>query len=128
VGSCPDRFCSVFIYLNDVAEGGRTTFSKLQDGKDGSPVPLAIRFVEWLKGEPRRGYKPAQSEEHSLRIVPLAGMAVIHFPTTVSEYGRLPDYSTMHESELAISPKYIVQQYTVPPICAPVGAVRLMTC
>ena len=41
-------------------------------------------------------------------------MAVIHFPTTTLASGCVPDPRTMHESEAALDPKYIVQQFIWP--------------
>jgi len=38
-------------------------------------------------------------------------MAVVHFPTTTSEYLSWPDPNTDHESEDAVLPKYIAQQF-----------------
>jgi hypothetical protein len=108
VGICPDRFCSVFIYLNDVAQGGRTTFSKVQDGHVVREMGDAI---DSLRGTTGPTHTPvAGGHQHPLRIEPRAGMACIHFPTTVPSYRCLADFSTTHESEAAISPKYIVQQ------------------
>jgi len=109
VGSCPDRFCSVFVYLNDVDEGGRTTFSNLQTHKK---MDFSVsKFIDVLRGTSGPGYTPAASEKHSLSVTPRAGMAVIHFPCTTPEYGCMLDASTTHEGEVAISPKYIVQQF-----------------
>jgi len=109
VGSCPDRCISVFVYLNDVDKGGRTTFSALDKGDYMNSVFQAFDLF-------RHGVQPTkrpatQSDQRSLSIVPRAGMACIHFPTTVAEYGCFPDHSTMHESEVTNSTKLIVQQF-----------------
>ena len=67
--------------------------------------------VDSLRGKSHpKGAPIAESELDCLHIKPRAGMACIHFPTTVAEYGCLRDVSTSHESEEAISPKFIVQQ------------------
>jgi len=112
VFSCPDRFCSVFIYLNDVHNGGQTTFSKVQNLTVRKGVRTAAAAVDSLRGKSHpKGAPIAESELDCLHIKPRAGMACIHFPTTVAEYGCLRDVSTSHESEEAISPKFIVQQF-----------------
>eukprot|EP00961_Rhodomonas_salina_P161163 2169653-Rhodomonas_salina.1 len=49
-----------------------------------------------------------------LNVVPRAGLAIIHFPTTRLEHGCIPDPRTMHESEDAIEPKAILQQFIWP--------------
>lgn len=50
-------------------------------------------------------------ESTSLSIVPRAGCAVVHFPTTSAKYHCVIDERTRHASEPAISPKFIVQQF-----------------
>ena len=53
-------------------------------------------------------------ENRALNIVPRRGMAVVHFPSTTIECGCIPDPRTLHESEVAVDPKAIVQQFIWP--------------
>jgi len=119
LGQVLDRFASVFIYINDVPEGGRTIFSKLNTG---SVINEQCENLDVLRERvpshvllSRQPASPASvSTAASTRsITPRAGMAVLHFPTTTPDYLCLPDMSTMHESEPAVAPKYIVQQYVL---------------
>jgi len=114
VGQLPDRFCSVFIYLNDVPQGGRTTFSQL----NGDSARLFNGFAEACDilrsvrvAAPSGDAAAAEGVGASLSIAPVSGMAVVHFPTASADYMCMPDWSTMHESEDAIMPKFIVQQF-----------------
>jgi len=127
VGQTPDRFCSVFIYLNDVAQGGRTVFSSVTepqqqiselaaafDALHGVSSQEAARAAATVGAPPVPPAPPQPSNSTgvgSLSIVPRRGMAVVHFPTTSASYGCVPDVKTRHESEPAISPKFIVQQF-----------------
>jgi len=106
----PDRFCSVFIYLNDVPEGGRTTFSNI----DGFRAVDAFANACDLARSADRGVRnptPAAGGAKSLSFQPRAGMAVVHFPTASAEYSCYPDPTTAHESEVAVACKFIVQQF-----------------
>ena len=113
----PSRFMTLFLYLNDVGEGGRTNFHWL-DGSDS--IPGAGIFTQCIaelsSADERQGGQPCGSAQngHALSFVPRAGTAVIHFPTTTLEHGCVPDPRTMHESETAIDTKHIVQQFIWP--------------
>jgi len=109
LGLIPDRYVSVFVYLNDVAEGGRTTFSNLQDGNVIGHAATAIDLLREEVGHSRLVQVPASSS--SISIAPRAGMAVVHFPTTTTKYMCLHDASTIHESEPAVAPKFITQHF-----------------
>jgi len=121
LGRLPERFCSVFVYLNDVATGGRTTFCDVDsDGHGGHGDPLVCapridKFADDLDAvRAGRAFEPATAgcaAARALSIAPRAGMAVVHFPATSAEYLCMPDMSTIHEAEPAISPKYITQQF-----------------
>ena len=50
-------------------------------------------------------------DTRTLSIVPRAGLAVVHFPTTTSEFKCFPDPRTQHEGEPAVSVKFIAQQF-----------------
>lgn len=103
----PSRFCTLFLYCDDVPAGGRTRFSWL-DGSGSMPGGSIFgrRIVE-LAGD-------APSTVSKLDFVPSAGTAVVHFPATTLESGCVPDPRTMHESETAVHPKHIVQQFIWP--------------
>jgi len=109
LGLIPDRYVSVFVYLNDVSEGGRTTFSNLQDGNVIGHAATAIDLLREEVGHSRLVQVPASSS--SISIAPRAGMAVVHFPTTTTKYMCLHDASTIHESEPAVAPKFITQHF-----------------
>ena len=57
------------------------------------------------------GVPKTRSKAKDLLIKPKAGMAVVHFPTTTKEYMCLRDLVAVHESEVAVDPKYILQQF-----------------
>jgi len=108
-GFLPDRFCTVWVYLNDVNEGGCTRFysSDPHDGLYGTALP---RMGEVL-GKDVPGVPKTRSKAKDLLIKPKAGMAVVHFPTTTKDYMCMPDPLVTHESDVAVDPKYIWQQF-----------------
>jgi len=153
VGAFPDRFMTVFMYLNDVAHGGRTTFTDVDrptmlhgwpaelanlrssaaseaqiaprvDARsyfDRQPPPSTSSSISAAvtaclppppSPPPKQSHSSAaQRSQHQLTISPRAGMAVVHFPTTTSTSLCMPDLSTEHEGEVAISNKFIAQQF-----------------
>jgi len=105
----PEKFCTVWIYLNSVGEGGNTRFhcSEPDDDLCGMLLPqLGKVFGKQVPGLPK-----TRSKSKNLSIKPKAGTAVIHFPTTTQEYFGLYDGLAMHEGEPAVDPKYILQQF-----------------
>ena len=71
----PSRFCTLFIYLNDVRKGGRTCFRWL----DGSGLPggkLFDQSIQALHSETDETSPPLKDENVELNIEPRAGMAV----------------------------------------------------
>jgi len=105
----PERFCTVWIYLNDVEEGGNTRFhsSTPEDMLCNTYLPqLGEVFQKKIPGLPK-----SRSKATDLVIKPKAGTAVIHFPSTTQEYYGMPDNLAMHEGEPAVDPKYILQQF-----------------
>jgi hypothetical protein len=112
----PDRFCTCFVYLNDVPEGGcsRWTCDDPVDFLFEAGLPT---LGEWLdKAVPDLGRR--RSPPVNVRVTPKEGMAVLHFPCTTPQYMCLTDPLGFHEGEPAITPKFIVQQFIWP---APVG-------
>ena len=104
----PDRFCTVFLYLNDVKEGGRTTWSSNHDVDPffSEDLPgLAEKLGKTFPDLP-----PARSSD-GLELTPKAGMAVVHFPCATLEYCCLADSLADHAGAAAIDPKFIVQQF-----------------
>jgi len=116
--SWPSRFCTLFLYLNDVDAGGRTCFRWL----DGSgSMPGDGIFSESLASLPSSSSgaggasgSTAPPLSNELSIVPRTGLAIVHFPSTRLEFGCIPDPRTMHESEVAVDDKWIVQQFIWP--------------
>mmetsp|Transcript_87634 Transcript_87634/g.249244 ORF Transcript_87634/g.249244 Transcript_87634/m.249244 type:complete len:174 (-) Transcript_87634:151-672(-) len=103
---CHNRFCTVFCYLNDVEEGGSTSFTWIGKhlGKDGKgtfyETPNSFSTV-----------LPKGKASPPLRIQPERGMAVVHFPCTTPDTGGFIDFNTTHTSEPAVAVKYIIQQF-----------------
>jgi len=105
----PERFCTVWIYLNDVEKGGNTRFhsSTPEDALYQAFLPkLGKVFQKKIPGLPK-----SRSKSEDLVIKPKAGTAVIHFPSTTQEYYGMPDNLSVHEGEPAVDPKYILQQF-----------------
>ena len=109
----PSRFCTLFLYLNDVNEGGRTCFRWL-DGSGG--IPGGNIFEQCIQALP--GKTPDEPHAHimgsyssanrsspsasgvdpreealltELHIKPRVGMAVVHFPATTLACNCIPD-------------------------------------
>jgi len=104
----PNRFITVFLYLNDVVKGGRTTWKHNKNDLYDKVLPqmgkvLGKHIPESLSVRPQKTME--------LSVAPRRGMAVIHFPSTVKEYMCHPDPLAHHESEDAVDPKYILQQF-----------------
>ena len=94
-----NNFMTSFVYLNDVPIGGCTTFPNIgiHTGKGGTsfydyPTPMDTRCRpdstpwDWDYGS-------------TLRIQPEKGMAVLHFCSTLPEYGGICDGNTFHIAE-----------------------------
>jgi hypothetical protein len=99
-----NRFMTVFVYLKDVAEGGRTRFR--WTGEDpsfyDSPGMCDPRAIPWS----------APDDENGVAVVPQTGLAVIHFGATTPETGGISDRNTAHESEAVVGEdKWICQQF-----------------
>jgi hypothetical protein len=89
VGQTPDRNCSVFIYLNDVAQGGQTIFSKC--GEEDDLLGDITDAFDALRCEDAASAAASVAKPRRagpLAIKPHAGMAVVHFPATAAKYGR----------------------------------------
>ena len=114
--SWPSRFCTCFIYLNDCA-GGRTRFGWL-DGAETMPgAGIFEQCINALRSSHQSDGRPATNAatRKELSIPPRTGLAVVHFPTTDLQMGGcVPDPRTMHESETAVDPKCIIQQFIWP--------------
>jgi len=105
-----ERFCTVWIYLNDVEKGGNTRFHSSTPEEDNLYHAILPKLGEvFQKKTP--GLPKSRSKSKDLVIKPKAGTAVIHFPTTTQEYYGMPDWLATHEGEPAVDPKYILQQF-----------------
>jgi len=102
----PSRFVTVFVYLNDVEKGGRTIFGNLHRARDFYSYLASSGF-----GAIANHTRKATASPKTLAVVPKAGMAVIHFPTSTTQFHCLPDLNALHKGEEAISPKHIAQQF-----------------
>jgi len=117
VGQWPNRYCTCFVYLNGDAsfKGGTTTFSSLDptDQLFESGLPLLGEKLG-INVPSRRRKTPNETS-----VMPKAGMAVLHFPSTTPKYKCLTDPLAYHEGDEAVTPKYIAQQFIW---SAPLGA------
>jgi len=102
-----DRICTVWIYLNDVSKGGCTRWQSSDAELFEHMLPQMGRILG--KAFPELPTLANGTVDFSVR--PKAGMAVVHFPATVKECMCLTDFMTCHESEVAVDPKYIMQQF-----------------
>ena len=112
-GPCgaPNRTVTAFLYLNDVETGGNTVFNNLGGEKFDKRLEL-FDSLDALRGRERVQLPPrTAAARESLSIAPREGMLVIHFPSSTREYMCVTDPTTRHESEDAVQPKYIVQQF-----------------
>jgi len=104
---CPhpgaNRFMTLFVYLNDVAEGG--------GGCTG---------FRWVGSAPSFYEQPSPSgmgvtrlapPDAQVSIRPERGMAVLHFPSTTAETGGFTDRNASHESSEARQEKWVCQQF-----------------
>ena len=107
----PNRFCTVLLYLNDVKRGGRTRwlwtasdpgfYRRLDAGRPERMLQRALRSVVGDEPTPTDG----------VSIAPRKGTAVVHFPCTSPSEGLLLDPNAEHESEPALDPKLVCQQF-----------------
>mmetsp|Transcript_46678 Transcript_46678/g.77225 ORF Transcript_46678/g.77225 Transcript_46678/m.77225 type:complete len:343 (+) Transcript_46678:145-1173(+) len=118
----PARICTILIYLNDASEGGCTTFT-FKDIAGESTVERDCKFSQVLSlisrlmgldQQPPSYRSSSHPNPKPLRIVPKKGMAVVHFPATGPWCMCLPDTSSVHEAETAVTPKFIAQQFIWP--------------
>jgi hypothetical protein len=105
-----NRHVTAFLYLNNVAEGGATVF---EDFDKPWSFYGRIASIDKLydRSPPELPPLDAQGRTASLSIQPRAGMIVLHFPGTNSDYMSLQDGHAAHQGAEAVAPKYIVQQF-----------------
>ena len=93
----------MLVYLNDVAEGGRTCWRWCE-----SVAP------EWYDAPFPTGQAthPLRPSATPLEVAPTEGTAVLHFAATAPHAGGYTDRNATHEAEPPASgPKYILQQF-----------------
>jgi hypothetical protein len=107
----PDRFCTVFVYLNSVPMGGCTRWSNLRE--DPHLYTRTLPAIGDVVGYPPPASRPLQPEGAAteLSIAPRQGMAVVHFPVSTPSMRGVRDHNADHESEAAVDPKFILQQF-----------------
>ena len=116
--ACPqpgaNRCVTVFVYLNDVPEGGggRTRWRWVSSVPNfyAAPAPSGMSCTRLADA----------AEQVAIR--PEAGLAVVHFPATTAESGGVTDRNASHESEAVVgadTEKWVVQSFiwshAVPP-------------
>jgi len=107
----PNRHVTVWIYLNDVANGGRTNFSSMNERTFYSvKLPKTAANLGQPTG-PSGGEHAWRACAAKISIAPVQGMAVVHFPCTKIEYGSIKDPNAHHEGAVAVDPKFIFQQF-----------------
>jgi hypothetical protein len=113
----PNRFCTVFVYLNDAAQGGCTRWGWLEEapafyGEAAAAAPAVGTSASHTCG-PTEGGATARAARGGaeLRVRPRRGLAVVHFPCTRLELGGRADPNAAHESEVAVDTKCICQQF-----------------
>jgi hypothetical protein len=94
---------TVFVYLNNVTSGGRTRWRYTTSDPSfyDQPSPCNVKRIPW----------PKPNDKAGVHIAPEAGMAVLHFPSTLPETGGFTDRNANHEAEDAIDTKFIRQQF-----------------
>lgn len=104
-----NRFITCFVYLNTVKRGGATCWTHIgcHKGKNGTsfydePAPLntLAESFSWKADQ----YK-------TVAVQPKRGLAVVHFPCMLPEYGGRGDGNAFHMAESAIDEKFIMQQF-----------------
>lgn len=110
--------CTVFVYLNDVAAGGRTVFpcAGLHRGFYDAPGPF--RVDAYPDGAPVSAGAPPFYEDprflafgEALAVAPVMGRAVLHFPSIVPGFGGRTDGNALHRAEAAVDEKFVLQQF-----------------
>ena len=105
-----NRIVTIFVYLSDVARGGRTRFrwTRYDECEGGT---LGRDFYD----APAPGHGRTDLERGSggdgVSIRPEEGLAVVHFPATTAESGGFTDYNAFHDAEPAVDEKWIAQQF-----------------
>lgn len=104
--------CLEKLAAEDAAAAEAATASEVPTAAAPPPMAAPIAAPTAARSAPAAGSASAAATE--LSIVPRAGLAIIHFPSTRLERGCVPDPRTLHESEVAVDAKDIVQQFVWP--------------
>jgi len=109
----PDRYCTVWVYLNDTEKGGHSCFhTRAERGPSNGPSDILYEaHLPKLCKVLGTDVPTARPQEDTPLIQPKAGMAVLHFPTTNEKHMCLKDGLATHEGHEAVDPKYIMQQF-----------------
>lgn len=107
----PDRFVTVFVYLNSVPQGGRTRWANLKE--DPRLYAETLPSIGAVAGIPPPAVpsQPSSDSPSELTVVPQQGMAVVHFPTSTQASRGVRDRNADHDAQPAVDPKFILQQF-----------------
>ena len=74
-------------------------------------APWAASAFERTQIAAQRAATLTRGPRGPLCIAPRAGMAVVHFPSTLPAFGGVTDYNVWHEGEAAQDEKWVAQQF-----------------
>ena len=106
-----NRIMTIFVYLNDVARGGRTRWRWTEhDAATGG----TLHRLFYDKPGPGSGRTDlVNGSGPSIAVAPEAGLGVVHFPSVAPHFGGYTDYNAFHEAEPPGDGciKYVAQQF-----------------
>jgi hypothetical protein len=103
-----NRICTLFVYLNTVAQGGQTRWRWTRHDQ-----ALGGTHGETFYDSPGPGAGKTDGSGGSgleIAVAPEEGLGVLHFPAVTPDAGGFTDYNAYHEAEPAIDEKWVAQQ------------------
>ena len=106
-----NRILTLFVYLNDVARGGRTRWRWTEHDAVGGGTHHLSFYQTPGPGHGRTDLRNGSGPE--VAVVPKEGLGVLHFPSTSAASGGFTDYNAFHEAEPPADGcvKYVAQQF-----------------